>query len=161
MTIQTFAAIKHTAGDYAKWHPHIHSSMADGLFRRNRVFHVLSKLTITPPAKLSRSLTSFSYRSQRLVYVERGRFGWWCLYRHDYEMATYLCFSVDNSVCIGRDDEAGITDLAQYIIHSPFSTKKISYNDDTGMVIHRSKMTHGEKQKELFHIFCRRVYCRH
>jgi hypothetical protein len=65
MTIQTF-------GDYAKWHPHIHSIVADGLFRRNGVFHVMPKLTITPLAELSRSLTSFAYRSQRLVYVERG-----------------------------------------------------------------------------------------
>ena len=61
-------------------------------------------------------------------------------------------FSVDNSVCIARDDEVGITNLAQYIIRSPFSTSKISYNDDTGMVVYRSKMTHG-KNKKNFKIF--------
>jgi len=33
ITIQTF-------GDYANWHPHIHSIVADGLFRRNGVFYV-------------------------------------------------------------------------------------------------------------------------
>jgi hypothetical protein len=32
MTIQTF-------GDYAKWHPHIHSITADGLIRESGVFH--------------------------------------------------------------------------------------------------------------------------
>ncbi len=37
-------------------------------------------------------------------------------------------FSVDNSVRIARDNESGITALAQYIIRSPFSAAKLSYN---------------------------------
>lgn len=37
MTIQTF-------GDYAKWHPHIHSIVADGLFGRSGVFYVMPKI---------------------------------------------------------------------------------------------------------------------
>lgn len=41
LTIQIFAAIQHTAGDYARWHPHIHSIVADRLFRRTGVFHVM------------------------------------------------------------------------------------------------------------------------
>ena len=45
--------------------------------------------------------------------------------------------------------ETGITNLAQYIIRSPFSTNKISYNDDTGMVVYRSKMTHGKNKKNF------------
>ncbi|MCP3889893.1 MAG: hypothetical protein GY702_13615 [Desulfobulbaceae bacterium] len=56
-------------------------------------------------------------------------------------------FSVDNSVCIAWDDEAGITNLAQYILRSPFSANKISYNDDTGMVVYCSKMMHGKTRK--------------
>ena len=58
-------------------------------------------------------------------------------------------FSVDNSVSIARDDDVGITNLAQYIIRSPFSIKKISYNDSTGMVVYRSKMTHGKNKKNF------------
>lgn len=58
-------------------------------------------------------------------------------------------FSVDNSVNIARDDQAGITSLAQYIIRIPFSTKKISYNDDSGMLVYRSKMTHGKNRKNF------------
>ncbi|MEA3467092.1 MAG: hypothetical protein U9R57_02580 [Thermodesulfobacteriota bacterium] len=46
---------------------------------------------------------------------------------------------MDNSVCIARDDEIGITNLAQYIIRSPFSTGKINYNENTGMVTYRSR----------------------
>ncbi|MBU0943332.1 MAG: transposase [Proteobacteria bacterium] len=36
LTIQTF-------GDSARWHPHIHAIVADGLFRRNGVFYVMPK----------------------------------------------------------------------------------------------------------------------
>ena len=42
-------------------------------------------------------------------------------------------FSVHNSVRIAAKDETGITNLAQYIMHSPFSTAKLNYNSSTGM----------------------------
>jgi hypothetical protein len=45
MTIQTF-------GDYAKWHPHIHSIVADGLFGRSGIFYVMPKISILPLAEL-------------------------------------------------------------------------------------------------------------
>jgi hypothetical protein len=60
MTIQTF-------GDYAKWHPHIHSIVADGLFRRNGVFHVMAKLTITPLAELFRASVLSMLKEECLV----------------------------------------------------------------------------------------------
>lgn len=137
MTIQTF-------GDYAKWHPHIHSIVADGLFRENGVFYVMPRIDIKPLAELFRANVLSMLKMEGLI---------------DDAFSTMIMkwrhtsgFSVDNSVCIARDDEAGITNLAQYIIRSPFSTNKISYNDDTGMVVYRSKMTHG-KNKKNFSIF--------
>ena len=48
MAIQTF-------GDYARWHPHIHVLLADGLFRENGVFYVMPKIDIDPLAKLFRA----------------------------------------------------------------------------------------------------------
>jgi len=36
MTVQTF-------GDYARWHPHIHALVADGLFTRYATFHVMPR----------------------------------------------------------------------------------------------------------------------
>jgi len=48
MTIQTF-------GDYAKWHPHIRSIIADGLFRENAVFYVMPRIDIKPLAELFRA----------------------------------------------------------------------------------------------------------
>ena len=47
MTIQTF-------GDYAKWHPYIHSIVADGLFSRSGIFYVMPKISLQPLADLFR-----------------------------------------------------------------------------------------------------------
>ncbi len=134
MTIQTF-------GDYARWHPHIHSIVADGLFRRSGVFHVMPRLNISPLAELFRASVLSMLKEEGLV--DDAFIAMVVTWRHTSG------FSVDNSVCIARNDEAGITSLAQYIIRSPFSTKKISYNDDTGMVVYRSKMTHGKNKKNF------------
>ena len=47
-------------------------------------------------------------------------------------------FNVDNSVHIARVDDKGVTALAQYIIRNPFSLDKLSYNQETGMVVYKS-----------------------
>jgi hypothetical protein len=39
LAIQTF-------GDYAKWHPHIHALVADGLFTETGYFYVMPKVAI-------------------------------------------------------------------------------------------------------------------
>ena len=123
MTIQTF-------GDYAKWHPHIHSIVADGLFSRSGVFYVMPKTAIHPLAELFRANVLSMLKKEGLI---------------DDDFVTMIMkwrytsgFSVDNSVCIARDDETGITNLAKYIIRSPFSIGKINYNEQTGMVTYRS-----------------------
>ncbi|HIP82492.1 MAG TPA: transposase [Desulfocapsa sulfexigens] len=134
MTIQTF-------GDYAKWHPHIHSIVADGPFRRNGVFCVMPKLNITPLAELFRGSVLSMLKEEGVI--DDAFIAMIMKWRHTSG------FSVDNSVSIARDDDVGITNLAQYIIRSPFSIKKISYNDSTGMVVYRSKMTHGKNKKNF------------
>ncbi len=134
MTIQTF-------GDYAKWHPHIHSIVADGLYGRNGIFYVMPRIFIQPLTELFRAKVLSMLKKEGLI---------------DDDFITMIMkwrhtsgFSVDNSVCIARDDEIGITSLAQYIIRSPFSTSKINYNENTGMVTYRSKMTHGKNKKNF------------
>jgi Putative transposase/Transposase zinc-binding domain len=134
MTIQTF-------GDYARWHPHIHAIVADGLFRRNGVFYVIRGTSLRPLAELFRA------RLLKLL-VKEGVI--------DDSLVAMLMkwkhtsgFNVDNSVRISRDDEKGITALAQYIIRNPFSLDKLSYNQETGMVVYKSKMTHGKNKKNF------------
>ncbi len=61
-------------------------------------------------------------------------------------------FSVYNGLRIAPDDVDGQEALAQYIIRSPFSTVKMTYNEQMGTVIYRSKMTYGRNRRnfELF-----------
>ena len=92
MTIQTF-------GDYARWHPHIHSIVGDGLFRRNGIFHVLRRISIKPLAELFRAKVLALLKRVGLIddFFSDMIMKW----RHTSG------FSVDNSVCIARDDIVG------------------------------------------------------
>ena len=58
-------------------------------------------------------------------------------------------FSVHNEVKVARGDEKGREALAQYIIRNTFSLKRLIYNQQTGTVIYRSKMTHGENKRNF------------
>ena len=113
MTIQTF-------GDYARWHPHIHSIVADGLFGRNGIFHVMPRISIKPLAELFRANVLTMLKRNELI--DDQFIAMIMKWRHTSG------FSVDNSVCIARDDEVGVTNLAQYIIRSPFSISKNKKN---------------------------------
>jgi len=134
MAIQTF-------GDYAKWHPHIHSIVADGLFSRSGIFYVLPKISIQPLAELFRANVLSMLKKEGLI--DDDFISMIMQWRHTSG------FSVDNSVCIAKDDEIGITNLSHYIIRSPFSTDKINYNENTGMVTYRYKMTNGKNKKNF------------
>lgn len=46
-------------------------------------------------------------------------------------------------------DEKGRKSVAQYILRTPFSVEKMTYNDKSGTVIYRSKMTHGRNKKNF------------
>jgi hypothetical protein len=124
MTIQTF-------GDYARWHPHIHVLLADGLFQENGIFYVMPKINTKPLAEL--------FRANVLKMLKKEG-------KIDDELIAKLLtwkhnsgFSVHNGVRLARDDENGRESLAQYIIRNPFSVKKITYNAASGTVIYKSK----------------------
>ncbi len=113
-------------GDYAKWHPYIHGIIADGLFRNHGLFHVMQQVDVAPLAELFRAKVLAMLKKEGLpdnVFIDKLM-----KWRHTSG------FSVDNSVRIARDDTTDITALAQYIIRSPFSLAKLSYNPNTGMV---------------------------
>jgi len=48
LAIQTF-------GDYARWHPHVHALVANGLFTETGFFYVMPKVDIRPLAELFRA----------------------------------------------------------------------------------------------------------
>jgi len=132
----------HTFGDYCRWHPHLHAIAADGLFRDNGMFYVMPK-----NADLDKLAAIFRANVLQMMKKE-GKIG-------DALIKTIMGwrhmsgFSVHNGVRIARDDEKGKEALAQYIIRNPFSEKKLTYKEDTGMVIYKSKMTHGKDKKNF------------
>ena len=132
MAIQTF-------GDYAKWHPHIHSLTADGLFDGRGVFYCMPKAAdIQPLAELFRANVLKLLKRKGLIddRLIANLMKW----RHTSG------FSVHNGVRLARDDQRGQTAVAQYILRNPFSQGKITFNDETSMVIYKSKMTHGKAE---------------
>ena len=60
-------------------------------------------------------------------------------------------FSVHNGKPIRRGDDEGLERVAQYIIRNPFSEKKMTYNDETGTVIYRSRRHANTKRN--FEVF--------
>lgn len=134
LAIQTF-------GDYARWHPHIHAIVADGLFRPSGVFHVMPRTDLRPLAELFRARVLARLKKAGLIddsFIVRIM-----QWRH------VSGFSVDNSVHVARGDDAGLTTLARYILRNPFSTAKLRYIPESGMVIYHSKMTHGKNRKNF------------
>jgi hypothetical protein len=133
----------HTFGDYAKkWHPHIHLIVADGLFTRNGTFYVMPRggeLTFLAEIFRAKVLSMLKKEGQIGDDFIRMLLGW----RHTSG------FSVEKGVWIARDDEDGKEALAQYILRNPFSMEKLTYNEQTGMVIYHSKMTHGRNKKNF------------
>ena len=61
-------------------------------------------------------------------------------------------FSVHAGNQIARDDREGHQALAEYILRNAFSEQKITYIEDTGKILYRSAMTHGNNKKN-FEIF--------
>ena len=126
MAIQTF-------GDYARWHPHVHVLLADGLFRESGVFYVMPKVDLAPLAEMFRAkVLAMLKKEGRIDDALIAKLLTW---RHNSG------FSVHNGGRLARDDEAGREALAQYIIRNPFAVSKITYNPASGMVIYKSKPT--------------------
>ncbi len=120
MVIQTF-------GDYARWHPHLHALVADGLFLESGYFYVMRMLK-------KEGLIDDAFITMIMKW------------RHNSG------FNVHNQVWIKPEDEKGIENLSHYVIRNTFSNSKIQYVEETATVMYRSKMSHG-KNKKNFQVF--------
>jgi len=125
---------KHTVGDYARFHPHLHALVADGLFLESGYFYVMPKVDLCPLRELFRA------------HVHK------MLKKEGFIDDTFSGFNVHNQVRIKPDDDQGMENLSQYIIRNTFSLEKLKYKTGDSSVIYRSKMTHG-KNKRNFQIF--------
>ena len=134
MAIQTF-------GDYVdRFHPHLHALVSDGLFTDSGTFYVMPKVSLKPLEKLFRARIFNMLKEEGKIGDEliNKLMSW----RHSG-------FNVHNKVRIERDDEEGREALGQYIIRNSFSVERLSYIKETGSVIYRSKMTHGENKRNF------------
>ena len=131
----------HTFGNYPeKFHPHLHAIVTDGLFNKNGTFYVM------PGSDLKRLEEIFRAGVFKMLKKE-GKI--------TDEIITKLMkwrhsgFNIDNGLRISRDDGKGRESVAQYILRNSFSLDKMTYNDENGTVIYRSKMTHGKNKKNF------------
>jgi hypothetical protein len=140
MAIQTF-------GDYARWNPHIHVLLADGLFQEKGIFYVLPKAGIEPLAELFRA--NVLKMLKRKGKIDDEFIAKLLAWKHNSS------FSVHNEVRLAREDENGRESLAQYIIRNPFSVNKVTYNAATGTVIYKSKTSPSKSKggRKNFQVF--------
>ncbi|MCK5437714.1 MAG: transposase, partial [Desulfobulbaceae bacterium] len=132
----------HTFGDYCRWNCHIHGIVADGLFYGSGMFYVMPKnVDLDNLAALFRANVLKMLKKEGKIddSLIKNIMGW----RH------MSGFSVHNGVRIGRDDEDGKEGVAQYIIRNPFPEAKLTYREDTGMVVYKSGMTHGKDKRNF------------
>jgi hypothetical protein len=135
----------HSFGDYPeKFHPHIHAIVSDGLFAKTATFYVMPEVDLKPLEEIFRA-------NVFKMLKEEGKIGDDLInklmsWRHSG-------FSVHNGVRVRRDDDGGREALAEYIIRNTFSVEKLTYIDETGTVIYRSKMTHGNNNKKNFELY--------
>lgn len=134
----------HTFGDYPeKFHPHIHAIVSDGLFLKTGAFYVMPDVDLKPLEEIFRAKVFNMLKEEGKIDddIIKKLMDW----RHSG-------FSVHNKARIARDDEKGRVALAQYIIRNSFSLEKLTYNQEAGTVIYRSKMSQG-KSKKNFQIY--------
>jgi hypothetical protein len=130
----------HTFGDYARFHPHLHAIVADGLFRKSGSFYVLPRCEMKQLEEIFRSsILAMLKRKGKIADDLIGKLMNW---RHSG-------FSVYAGNRIARDDKAGQEALAQYIMRNAFAEEKITYIENTGQVLYRSDMTHGKNKKNF------------
>ncbi len=137
MVIQTF-------GDYARWHPHLHALVADGLFLDSGYFYVMPKVDIRRCAEFFRAFVLKMLKKEGLIDD--------AFIKMIMKWGHNSGFSVHHKVRIKPEDEKGIENLSQYIIRNTFSNSKIQYIEKSETVLYRSKMSHG-KNKKNFQIF--------
>jgi len=137
----------HTFGEYLDFHPHLHALVADGLFTRDGLFHVMSETSLAPLEELFRARVIAFLVEKGLLPPERARVlrGW-----------THSGFNVFRSRRVAPEERADLERLAQYIIRNPFSVEKMQVTEANranpdGSIIYHSGM--NPKIQRNFEIF--------
>jgi len=121
----------HTFGASLDFHPHLHALVADGLFVREGLFHVMAAVSLKPLEDLFQARVITFLAEKGLLPPERARMlrGW-----------VHSGFNVYRSRRVQPDEREDLERLAQYIIRNPFSVEKMQVNQPGGPIIYRSGM---------------------
>ena len=137
----------HTFGEYLDFHPHLHTLVADGLFVRSGLFHVLPDVTLKPLEELFRARVITFLVDKGLLPVERANMlrGW-----------VHSGFNVHRSRRVLPDEREDLERLAQYIIRNPFAVEKMQVSppnqaNPDGSIIYRSEL--NPKIQRNFEVF--------
>ncbi len=132
----------HTFGEYLDFHPHLHALVADGLFVREGLFHVMPEVSLKPLEELFRAQVITFLTEKGLLPPARARMlrGW-----------VHSGFSAHRSRQVLPNEREDLERLAQYIIRNPFSVEKMQINQPGDSILYRSGMS--EKIHRNFEVF--------
>ena len=119
-----------TFGDLVTFNPHIHALAADGVFYPSGSFRVL------PPLPEDALTEGLRHRVLNYLCKEAGFDPQLVTRMHQWQ---HSGFSVHNRIRVKASDAEGRKQLACYMIRNPFALEKMTYDDNTAMVIYRSK----------------------
>lgn len=124
-------AAAQTFGDFLTWHPHLHLLVTAGVFRADGSFQIAPLGGWRELAELWRHAVIRRLRQHRSISATLATklLSW-----------TNSGFTLDaGEAPLAADDLAGRTHLAEYLIRSPFSLEKITYEPATGHILYRSE----------------------
>jgi hypothetical protein len=118
-----------SAGEFARWNPHLHAIFLEGGFdREGRFIHVPS-LNLSKLSQYFRSsMVAFFLKRTLNERLAKNMLGW-----------THGGFSVDLTVKIPASSSKAREALAQYIARPPVSLQKILVEEHAGSVLYRSE----------------------
>ena len=129
--VQSAAVIAYaSAGEFARWNPHLHAIFLEGGFdREGRFIHVPS-LNLSKLSQYFRSsmVAFFLKRTLLNERLARNMLGW-----------THSGFSVDLTVKIPATSSKAREALAQYIARPPVSLRKMLVEEHAESVLYRSE----------------------
>jgi len=137
----------HTFGEYLDFHPHLHALVADGLFTRDGLFHVMPDVNLQPLEEMFRARVITFLVGKGLLPPARAEMlrGW-----------VHSGFNVYRSRRVAPEERADLERLAQYIIRNPFSVEKMQVTEANpanpgGSIIYHSGM--NPKIQRNFEVF--------
>ena len=117
-------------------------SFCDGLFLPGGMFYCMDPVDLRALEELFREhVLGFLVKKEKLDPVFAQKLRAW----------RYSGFGIHNGKVIAKDERADLERVVQYIARNSFSESKMTYNEETGAVLYRSKANYNTKRN--FEVF--------